>query len=179
MIFFADVFYRTSDCFLSMESASEIFSQQNMHMPHMQIPIVIMVVLASAAKYLMFVRLLSSKVLSDYVGILSQENRCVNRVFEKIVEKHKKFSKNREKTQNDRTVVNEILWQNDRNAGQRNCCFHCLLTGHSRLRSRPLGFEPCVRKKKKQILSYLLTLVDHQGFDRRLRIACRLPPQLP
>ena len=126
-----------------MESASEIFSQQNMHMPHMHIPIVIMVVLASAAKYLMFVRLLSSKVLSDYVGILSQENRCVNRVFEKIVEKHKKFSKNREKTQK----------QNET--------------------------EPCVRKKKKQILSYLLTLVDHQGFDRRLRIACRLPPQLP
>ena len=72
-----------------------------------------------------------------------------------------------------------ILWQNDRNAGQRNCCFHCLLTGHSRLRSRPLGFEPCVRKKKKQILSYLLTLVDHQGFDRQLRVARRLPPQLP
>ena len=67
----------------------------------------------------------------------------VNRVFEKIVEKHKKFSKNREKTQK----------QNET--------------------------EPCVRKKKKQILSYLLTLVDHQGFDRRLRIACRLPPQLP
>ena len=99
-VFFADVFYRTSDCFLSMESASEIFSQQNMHMPHMHIPIVIMVVLASAAKYLMFVRLLSSKVLSDYVGILSQEKRCVNRVFEKIVKKHKNISKNREKTQN-------------------------------------------------------------------------------
>ena len=92
-----------------MESASEIFSQQSMHMPHMHIPIVIMVVLTSAVKYLMFVRLLSSKVLSDYVGILSQENRCVNRVFEKIVKKHKKYWKNREKTQNDRMIVNGIL----------------------------------------------------------------------
>ena len=87
MIFFADVFYRTSSCVLSMDSASEIFSQQSMHMPHMHIPIVIIVVLASAVKYLMFLRLLSSKVLSDYVGILSQENRCVNRDFEKNREK--------------------------------------------------------------------------------------------
>ena len=177
-----------------MESASEIFSQQNMHMPHMHIPIVIMVVLASAVKYLMFVRLLSSKVLSDYVGILSQEKRCVNRVFEKIVKKHKNISKNREKTQKYRMRLNPalgkrksryfhicLLWWIIRGstasfallAGYLLSCHRAafgtlatrMFTGHSRLRSRPRGFEPCVKRKKKQILSYLLTLVDHQGFE--------------